>query len=322
MRAWALSACFVLLLFCFGCASPVGADAGGKPRVVVTTYFLEDFAKGVGGDKVEVVNLLPDGANPHSYEPSPVDVMKAHNAQVLVYNGAGLEPYVQSLAESLPSSVVVVEASKGMQLIASEHEHEHEEEHGEYEEEHEEEAAQHEPHQHGYYDPHVWLDPLLAKQEVEAIRLGLVQADPQNADYYSSRALAYTQKLDALDEEIRSSTALFSRREYIGFHPSFTYFNARYNLSYAAVIEEFAGQEPNAQELARIVDVTREKNISTVFSEPFLDPRAAEAIAREINGQVLVLNPLATLTPADRAEGKEYFSVMRKNVGQLRKVLN
>ncbi len=269
-----------------------------KPVIVVTTYFLEDFARQVAGDGATVVNLLPDGANLHTYEPSPKDLELINSADIFVFNGAGLEPYAENVAKSLPKTVRVVEASAGLTLVES----------GDKD--------------YGLYDPHAWLDPMMAKRELIWIQNALISADSKNSEYYQARTSAYFTSLDELDAYIENRTANLSSREYIGFHPAFTYFNARYNLSYAAVIEEFAGDEPSAQEMARIVDTARATNIRTVFAEPFLDPRAANAIAKEINGTVEILNPLETLTAEDRANGKDYLSVMRENADTLSKVLS
>ncbi|MFH1470832.1 MAG: zinc ABC transporter substrate-binding protein, partial [Candidatus Micrarchaeota archaeon] len=175
---------------------------------------------------------------------------------------------------------------------------------------------------HCFYNPLVWLDPALAKEEVYNIEKGLENADPENLNYYRSNAEKYKQKLEELDAELKEKTSKFRTKKYIGFHPSFTYFNKRYGLEYAAVIEEFAGDEPSAKEMAHIVDVTRENGITTLFSEPFLDPRAAETIAKEIGGSVVSLNPMSTLTPDARAEGKDYLAIMRDNLAKLSEALS
>ena len=312
-----LSICLLFCLLLAGCVSQAGTTATPtptttltasltptptttyhKPIVVVTTYFLEDFAKQVAGENATVVNLLPDGTNPHSYEPSPKDLELINSADVFVFNGAGLEPYAARVAKTLPQSVRVIEASAGLSLVEAEDK------------------------DHGFYDPHVWLNPMMAKMEILWIKNALISVDPANSAYYQARTSDYYTQLDELDTYIENRTANLSSRKYVGFHPAFTYFNARYNLSYAAVIEEFAGDEPSAQEMATIVDTARATNITTIFAEPFLDPRAAVAIAKEINGTVEYLNPLATLTADDRAKGKDYLSVMRDNVNTLARVLS
>ncbi len=308
-----LSICFLFsCLLLVGCTQPAAqnpasnatasatptATAYHKPVIVVTTYFLEDFAKNVAGSGADVVNLLPDGTNPHTYEPSPKDLELINSADIFVFNGAGLEPYAERIAKTLPQSVRVIEASAGIALVEAEDK------------------------DHGQYDPHVWLNPMMAKRELLWIKNAMISVDPTNTAYYQERTSAYFTKLDELDLYIENRTMNLSSRRYVGFHPAFTYFNARYNLSYAAVIEEFAGDEPSAQEMAAIVDAARATNITTIFAEPFLDPRAANAIAKEINGTVLVLNPLHTLTAQDRARGEDYLSVMRDNVDTLAKVLS
>jgi len=273
------------------------AEAYHKPVIVVTTYFLEDFARQVAGDGATVLNLLPDGTNPHTYEPSPKDLELINSADIFVFNGAGLEPYAERVAKTLPQSVRIVEASAGLKLVEAEDK------------------------DHGFYDPHVWLNPMMAKMEILLIKNALLSEDSKNAGYYQARVSDYYTQLDELDIYIENKTANLTHRKYVGFHPAFTYFNARYNLTYAAVIEEFAGDEPSAQEMATIVDTARSTNITTIFAEPFLDPRAAQAIAKEINGTVLTLNPLHTLTVKDRAAGKDYVSVMKENADTLAKVL-
>ena len=312
MKNTAFSVCVVLaFLLLSGCTQPgaqsqaanVTASAtpaavlAHKPVIVVTTYFLEDFAKQVAGGGANVVNLLPDGTNPHAYEPSPKDLELINSADIFVFNGAGLEPYAERIAKTLPQSVRVIEASAGLALVEAQDK------------------------DHGAYDPHVWLDPMMAKKELLGIRNALISVDQKNSGYYQARTSAYFTQLDELDAYIENRTANLPSRKYVGFHPAFTYFNARYNLSYAAIIEEFAGDEPSAQEMAAIVDTARATNITTIFAEPFLDPRAATAIAKEINGTVAVLNPLHTLTAEDRAKGKDYLSVMRENADTLARVL-
>lgn len=314
MKTIALSVCVVLaFLLLAGCtqqvpqtpatgatASPAVAPTAAayhKPVVVVTTYFLEDFAKQVAGQGATVVNLLPDGTNPHTYEPSPKDLELINSADIFVFNGAGLEPYAERVAKTLPRTVRVVEASSGIAL------------------------ANATDKDRGAYDPHVWLNPMMAKKELLWIRNALISVDSKNSAYYQARTSDYFSKLDELDIYIEGKTANLSSREYVGFHPAFAYFNARYNLSYAAVIEEFAGDEPSAQEMAAIVDAARATNITTIFSEPFLDPRAANAIAKEINGTVRTLNPLHTLTAENRAAEKDYISVMKENADTLATVL-
>ena len=277
--------------------TPTATEVAHKPIIVVTTYFLEDFAKQVAGDGATVVNLLPDGTNPHTYEPSPKDLELINSADIFVFNGAGLEPYAARIAKTLPQNVRVIEASTGLTLVEAEDK------------------------DHGAYDPHVWLDPMMAKMEIRGMRNAIISVDPDNSLYYQARMSAYYEKIDELDAYIENVTANLSSRKYVGFHPAFTYFNARYNLSYAAVIEEFAGDEPSAQEMAAIVDAARATNITTIFAEPFFDPRAAQAIAKEINGKVELLNPLATLTAEDRAAGKDYLSVMKENADTLARVL-
>ncbi|MEM4555038.1 MAG: metal ABC transporter substrate-binding protein [Candidatus Anstonellaceae archaeon] len=283
MNALILIAIFALA----GCTAKPQAESQ-KLDVVVTTYFLEEFAREVGKDKVEVRSILPGGTNPHSFEPSPVEMTTIQSADIFIYNGAGLEPYVGKIRFE---NTTVVEASAKLNLEKDE--------------------------EHGGYDPHVWLDPTMAAKQVEVIAEAFSKVDPQNSDYYRQNAQKYIAELLALDNEIEIEVKNFKKKGYIGFHPSFTYFNKKYGLEYYAVVEEFAGDEPSAGELAKLVRIAREKNVSAIFAEPFLDSRAAQVIAKEIGAEVLYLDTMHSKTNLS----KGYIQTMRYNLQQLGKEL-
>ncbi|MEM4348691.1 MAG: metal ABC transporter substrate-binding protein [Candidatus Anstonellaceae archaeon] len=277
----------IAILALAGCTTMPQSESQ-KLNVVVTTYFLEEFAKEVGKDKVEVRSILPGGANPHAFEPSPLEMATIQSADIFIYNGAGLEPYVGKIRFE---NATVVEASAKLNLEKDE--------------------------EHGGYDPHVWLDPTMAAKQVEVIAEAFSKADPSNSDFYRQNADKYISELLELDREIENEVKKFKKKGYIGFHPSFTYFNKRYGLEYYAVIEEFAGDEPSARELAKLIEIAREKNVGAIFAEPFLDSRSAQVIAKEIGAEVLYLDTMHSKTNLS----KGYIQTMRYNLQQLGKEL-
>ena len=192
--------------------------AGSKIKVAVTFYPLYEFATETGGERVDVYNLMPPGAEPHSWEPTPKDMARIEQADLFIYNGVGLEPWVeQRLLPILANSKVkVVNASKGQNLISSTGTHEH--------------GGDHDHGAGGEYDPHFWLDPLMSKQTVEAIAVALGEIDPVGKQYYQDNAVSYGEKLLALDKEFSTAVLEFKYKDLVTSHSAFAYLSRRYGL--------------------------------------------------------------------------------------------
>lgn len=286
----------ILCLLIVGCLSQP-TQKEDKLTVVVTLYPYEEFAKEIGKEKIEVINLLKDGASPHGFELVPSQISQIENADIFLYNGFGIDVWAEKVKTT---SSIKMSNTKGIKILENEDEHEREE---------------------SLYDPHIWMDPSNVKIIVDKIESELSNKDPANKEYYKKNAQDYKQKLDELDTKIKKKVATFSTKEYVAFHPAYNYFNKRYGLEYAATIEEFAGDEPSAQEMAEIIEIAKEHNVKVIFSEPQLDPRIATAIAKEVNAEVSVLNPLESITSQERKEGKNYLTIMEENVNALEKAL-
>ncbi|OGO01198.1 MAG: hypothetical protein A2Y72_02535 [Chloroflexi bacterium RBG_13_53_26] len=291
-RVAALAMVVLVLLGGLACSSSTDSD---KLKVVATIFPLADFVKNVGGDKVEVTTLMSAGDSPHTWEPLPEQVKTIADARLMVINGAGLEFWIEKVVETAASpDLVVVDTSvipamEGALLAGEEDEHEG-------------------------VNPHIWLDPVLAQDQVQAIAQALIMVDPDNKDAYLENAAGYLAELKALDEEIRDTTQSFSTREFITFHPAWTYFAKRYGLVEAAVIEESPGEEPSAAYIQGVVDTARDLKVKAIFAEPQFSPKAAETIAAECGAEVLFLDPIGG---AD-LEGKDtYIELMRYNVEQM-----
>ncbi len=269
----------------------------GKPIVVTTIFPLADFVENVVGDRLEVITLLPSGASPHTYEPTPGDIKDLAGAILLVVNGAGLDFWVEDLRPAASDSLVVLDTSaalaeEGLLLSGDEHEDD----------------------DHGGVNPHYWLDPVLAQKQVEAIAAALASVDPDNGDFYMDNAAGYIARLQSLDEEIKGAVQSFSSREFITFHPAWTYFAARYGLAEAAVIEEAPGKEPSVEYIMHVVDVARALKVKAIFAEPQFSTKAADAIAADSGAEVLLLDPMG----GEGLEGRDsYLALMRYNVAQM-----
>jgi zinc transport system substrate-binding protein len=278
------------LLAAAGCG-PGAAPA--KPQVVATVYPLWEFSRQVAGARADAVALVPPGVEPHDWEPSPRDVALVQRASVFVHSGTGLDAWSQKLLAGGASRSVVVDASRGLDLIRS----------------------------GGVTDPHVWLDPTLARAQVQAIEAGLAQADPAGRETYAANARAYLARLDALDRAFGTGLRDGARRDVVTAHAAFGYLARRYRLTQLAVTGLSPEGEPNPADMAALVKRARELKVTHVFFEPLVSPRIAETLGREIGAQPLTLNPVEGLTASDREAGLGYIELMQANLANLRTAL-
>lgn len=316
MKSWlkksiVLGAGLSLILSGCGNQAKEAASTEGKLKVVTTFYPMYEFSKQVAGDHAEVVALIPSGAEPHDWEPSAKDMAAIKDADVFVYNGI-----VEGWADSALSSAaneqrVVVEASKGISLMEGE---EHDHEHGE-EEEHSHEEETH-------LDPHVWLDPVLAQQEVRAIQAALEQADPGNKEDYKKNADQYIAKLQELDLAFKEALTNAKHKEFVTQHAAFGYLAKQYGLTQVPIAGLSPEQEPSPGEMAEVVKFAKEHQVQTIFFETLVDPKVAQVVADEIGAATAVLNPLEGLTAEDIKNNLDYIGVMTNNLEALKKALN
>ncbi len=301
LGAWVTLTCAALIavsLIAVGCGRK---EETGKLKVAASIVPLGDFCRRVGGDMVEVRVLVPPGASPHTFEPTTKQMKFLSDADVLVLNGLELETWVSDVVEKAGNTgllkVVAGEEVPGADLLKTD----------------EERGSGSEHHEHGVYNPHVWLDPMLAIYEVEAISEGFAEADPDNARQYKKNAEDYIDKLKALDAKIRAETSSFSRKQFISFHPSFTYFARRYGLDEVGSIEELPGKEPSARDFAALVEKMKAQGVVVVFAERQLNPQTAEALANEA-GTTVAVRTLDPLGNPDDLETSSYLKMMEHNV--------
>lgn len=305
-------ACTLSLSLLTGCGTqPADTTAGdGRLRVLTSFYPMYDFACKIGGDCIDVTNMVPSGTEPHDWEPSTNDLKNLEKADVFIYNGADMEPWADDLLVSRSDTLRVVEASENVELRTTDGEHEHAHEH--------EDAD----HHHGDFDPHVWLDPENAKIEMEAIRDALCAADPENSTVFQSNYEKYAAELDALDAEFREKLAPLPNRTIVVAHEAFGYLCDAYGLTQVGIEGLSPDSEPDPGRMAEVIDFVREHSISTIFFEELVSPKVAEAIASETGAQAKMLSPLEGLSDEQAAAGADYFSIMHDNLAALMEALN
>lgn len=301
-------------------STPQSSDGTtAKPKLYTTIYPLEYAAKRIGGEHVEVTNLIPAGVEPHDYEPTAKDMVALSGADIFAFNGSGLELWVDKAVESLDKNkTAIVNATEGLELLeAIEDEHAHEAE-GTTEGKPEEHADEKE---HGEHDPHVWLDPTKLKVQAEKLKNTLVQKDQAHAADYEKNFQQLTSDLDQLDKEYKEMIAQTSKKEFMVSHSAFSYLANRYGLEQVPISGLNPSDEPSPSEMKELVEHVKEHNISYVLFETLVSPKVAEVIAKEAGVQTATLNPLEGLTQDDVTAGRDYLSIMRDNLGTLRTAL-
>lgn len=249
-----------------GCVSQDESSSGnasGRIKVAATIAPLGDFVKAVGGEKVEVTIVVPPGAEPHTFEPTPSLMIDMAKADLYVMNGAGLEFWMNKLLEA-NKRMVVLDSSQGVALLQE---------------------------SEGEIDPHIWISLRNAAVQVNNICAGLIEVDSQNKYFYIKNRDAYLETLEALDVELNGTFAGKKNKIFIVHHPAWTYFARDYNLSQVPLMEN--EKEPGPKYLGEVIDLARTNNITTIFVEPEYNPKAAEVMAREMNASIVTLDPLA-----------------------------
>jgi zinc transport system substrate-binding protein len=268
-----------------GCGS-TSSSSTGRTTVVAAFYPLAFASQVVGGRSVEVRNLTPTGAEPHDVELTAKEVAELQQADVVLYLSHGFQPAVEKAVQA--GSGKRVDVLEGIRLRSGVGD------------------------EAGKSDPHVWLDPVLYARIVR--RIGAVLGRPEAA-----KALA--ERVKTLDGEYRRGLARCKRREFVTSHAAFGYLAARYGLHQLAITGIDPESEPTPQHLAELAKLVRREQITTVFFERLVSPKLAETVAREAGARTAVLDPIEGLTPDEARRGATYLSLMRRNLGELRKAL-
>ena len=268
---FALALVPVLVFSAIACAPEVETD--DRVGVVVTILPQAEFVENVGGEKVRVTVMVPPGASPHTYEPTPSQMTALAKAEMYAKVGSGVEfelVWMDKLLATNPD-MLVVDCSRGIELqrMVAEDEREHSERE----------------------DPHIWVSPVNARIMVRNISDGLIEIDPGNRRYYEQNRDAYLQQLAEIDREIIDSLAEVENRRLMVYHPAFGYFTREYGLTMISIEKE--GKEPTAASLAHLIEQAKAHDIRVIFAEPQFDPKSAEVIAKAIGGRVVLIDALA-----------------------------
>jgi len=268
--------------------STLQLEINSKLNVVSSFFAIDQFVGKVGGEAIERMLLIPKGVEPHDYEPTIKDIQRVDSADVLVYNGLGFEDWIGKM-----SNPQKIDASKGLN-------------------------ASYLDERNMTFDPHVWLDPLLAKKQVENVRDGLIMIDPNHKDIYVNNSNNFLNELDNLDKKIRTDLESCKKKDFITFHNSFSYFAKQYGLNQHSISNTDPESEVTPARLTEIINIAKTLGLQVIYSEELVDPRQATVIAQEVpDGKVLVLSPIEGLSENEQKAGLGYIDKMNDNINNL-----
>ncbi len=300
LKKWAL-ALVCLLFLC------VGASAGSEMQIVTTIFPEYDFARAVAGDKAEIKMLIKPGAESHSYDPTPMDVIAIQNCDVFICVGGENDVWAQKILGSMDTSdMQIVRLMDIVAPLAAEHDHEHDDEHA------------HE------YDEHLWTSPVNSMAIVEAIAGALSQADPENASAYAENAEKYIAEIAALDEELRDIAENAARKELVfGDRFPFLYFAREYGFTWTSAFPGCSTDaEASAATVASLIEKVRAEEIPSIFYIELSTHRIADTICESTGAKACMLHSCQNVTKEEFDAGETYVSLMRKNCETLREALN
>lgn len=262
-----------------------------KLQVISSFYALQEFSQNVGQEKVDVTLLVPVGVEPHDWGPTIKDIQRMQKSDLIIINGIGFENWVDNLDETGYHGVIVDTSNEILEKNLGQE------------------------HIRTSGDPHIWLNPVYAKIQVQNIANAFSNSDPENQQYYQSNAAKYIKELVLLDSKIRNELSDCSH-DFVAFHDAFSYFADEYDLNQHTIISSNDPHgEATAKTLENVISTAKELNIKVIFSEENVNTRTSEIIANEIDGKVLVLSTLEVSSDGT------YISKMTENLNNLKEAL-
>ncbi len=287
------------LLFLAGCGCEENSEKSDKIQIIATLFPQYDFARIIGGDKVEVTLLLPPGSESHHYEPSPKDMTKIADSDLFIYTGANLEGWAGDIAQSMKDSVAILDVSSNIPLTSSTHNHDH------------------------ALDPHIWLDFEKAGKMCENITSALCSLSPENEAYFKANLEDYLTLLTALDEKYTTLFASEIKKDFI-FGDKFAagYLVTRYSIPHQSAYSSCsANAEASQATIAALSDYVKDNDVKVVYCREFSAASVAKEIAKANNAEVLVIHSAHNISKEEREKGVTFISLMEQNLENLRKGL-
>lgn len=297
VAALALGVSIALAFSGCGSQTPAKQDTTEKIKVVASFDAMKEITQAIGGNKVDVTTIIPEGIEPHDYELKTSDVQKLQEAKLFVYNGLGMEAWadkaIQTASADNLMSVALAEHVQPIELTDPE-----------------------EIEEHGAYDPHAWLGLTSAKEEASAVKDALIKISPEDKEYFEKNYMAFADEIDKMQEEYMKKVANATRKEIVTGHAAFGYLCRDLGISQESVEDVFASGEPSAQKLAELTDFCKAHNVKVIFTEDLVSPAVSETLAKEAGAKAEAIH---TIESAE--DGMTYLARMKDNLNKIAEAL-
>ena len=297
VAALALGVSIALAFSGCGSQTPAKQDTTEKIKVVASFDAMKENTQAIGGNKVDVTTIIPEGIEPHDYELKTSDVQKLQEAKLFVYNGLGMEAWadkaIQTASADNLMSVALAEHVQPIELTDPE-----------------------EIEEHGAYDPHAWLGLTSAKEEASAVKDALIKISPEDKEYFEKNYMAFADEIDKMQEEYMKKVANATRKEIVTGHAAFGYLCRDLGISQESVEDVFASGEPSAQKLAELTDFCKAHNVKVIFTEDLVSPAVSETLAKEAGAKAEAIH---TIESAE--DGMTYLARMKDNLNKIAEAL-
>jgi len=300
----ALTLIVVMLTACSNRESKDNVQNDDTIKVVTSFYGMKALTEEIGGDKVSIENVIPEGSEPHDFDIKAKDMKAIEEADIFIYNGAGMEEWIEDVKAAISGKdLIVVEASKGVDLINADEEAE--------------ESEGHEGHNHLGKDPHTWLGLNEAKIQGENVKNALVEKDARNHEYYEENFKKFNEKIDSIIEEYNPKFKELDNKNFVTGHATFGYLCRDFGLIQKSIEGIFADGEPSPKELQNLMEYCKENNIKTIFVEELISTQLSDTLAKEVGAETKQIYTLHS-----NEDGKSFSDVLKYNVETIYSALN
>lgn len=283
----------IAMLFSFTSCSSSDANSNGKIKVVVSFNAMKEFAYAIGKDKINIINMTPNGTEPHDFEPKTRDIEALVDANVFIYNGLGMESWTSKTLKSIDNKkLITVEASNGANKIKN--------------------TAAGKIAEHGAYDPHLWLSLKGAEIEAKNIKNAFVKADSKNKSFYEKNYNDFRNQLEELYNTYNEKFKTAKNKNFVTGHAAFAYFCRDFNLKQESVEDTFAEGEPSTKKLSNLTYFCKKNKVKTVFVEDMVSPKVSNTLAKEVDAKVEKI-----YTIESKENGKNYIQAMKANLEMI-----
>ncbi len=300
----ALTLIVVMLTACSNRESKNNEETDNTINIVTSFYGMQALTEEIGGDKVSIESVIPEAMEPHDFDIKAKDMKAIEEADIFIYNGAGMESWIEDVEAAISGKeLIVIEASKGVELINADEEYE--------------EDGEHEGHNHSGKDPHTWLGLSEAKIQGENIKNALVEKDVKNKEYYEENLKKFNEKIDNIIKEYNPKFKELANKNFVTGHATFGYLCRDFGLTQKSIEGVFAEGEPSPKELQNLMEYCKGNNIKTIFVEELISTQLSDTLAKEVGAQTKQIYTLHS-----NEDGKSFSDVLKYNVETIYSAMN